>query len=98
MLIGGKHVFYEKPLAIVPDDALAIIETARRHDRYLGVCFQNRMNPAARIEAKRLLDSKKYGEIRSAMGLVAWDRHGTYYTGSDWRGRYATEGGGCIIN
>ena len=93
----GKHVFCEKPMAIQEQDARRMIEVSEKTGMKLGICFQNRMNPSS-IEAKEILDSRKYGEIISAMVLVAWDRHGSYYTDSDWRGRYATEGGGCIIN
>ncbi|MCF0262080.1 MAG: Gfo/Idh/MocA family oxidoreductase, partial [Sphaerochaetaceae bacterium] len=47
---------------------------------------------------KSIIDSKEYGEIVSAMILVAWDRQGDYYSKSPWRGKYEGEGAGCIIN
>lgn len=97
MLNRGKHVFCEKPMAINPKDAHRMVEAAEKNKRYLGVCFQNRLNSST-IMAKNLIDEKKYGDILSAIARVAWDRHGKYYTDSDWRGRYETEGGGCIIN
>jgi len=93
----GKHVLCEKPMAIYPDEAKNMIEAAEKNHRYLGICFQNRMNPTT-VMAKKELESGKYGRIVSAMAKVAWDRHGAYYTESSWRGRYATEGGGVIIN
>ncbi|HZK28175.1 MAG TPA: Gfo/Idh/MocA family oxidoreductase [Thermoclostridium sp.] len=93
----GKHVFCEKPMAILPEDGEKMIEAAKRNERYLGVCFQNRMNQTT-IMAKEAIDSGEYGQIVSVMARVAWDRHGKYYSDSPWRGRYATEGGGVIIN
>ncbi len=93
----GKHVFCEKPIAINPEDAYKMTEKAEKNQCYLGVCFQNRLNNTA-IAAKKVIDSKQYGPILSAMGRVAWDRHGSYYVDSSWRGQYETEGGGCIIN
>ncbi|MDL2228842.1 Gfo/Idh/MocA family oxidoreductase [Treponema sp. OttesenSCG-928-L16] len=93
----GKHILCEKPMAIAVRDAKRMIEVSRETGCRLGVCFQNRFNPAS-AEAKQLLEEERYGKIISAMVLVAWDRHGAYYTESDWRGAYATEGGGCIIN
>lgn len=93
----GKHVFCEKPMAIYPEDARKMIEASEKNRCYLGICFQNRMNPTT-VKAKEIIDSGEYGRILSAMARMAWDRHGTYYTESDWRGKYKTEGGGVIIN
>jgi len=54
------------------------------------------MNPTT-VKAKEIIDSGEYGRILSAM--QEWlGPHGTYYTESDWRGKYKTEGGGVIIN
>lgn len=94
---AGKDVFLEKPLAIHPSDGRRIIEVTRRTGRKLNVCFQNRMNDAT-IGARQIITSGEYGKILSASALVRWDRHGDYYGKSPWRGKYATEGGGCIIN
>ena len=93
----GINVFCEKPLAITPYDAQAMIRTSEQTGMRLGVCFQNRLNQAT-VQAKKLIDDGTYGDILSGMVLVAWDRHGKYYSDSPWRGTYEGEGGGCIIN
>lgn len=93
----GLDVFCEKPLSIAPYDVKRMIATSDQTGKHLGVCFQNRLNPAT-IEAKKLIDSGEYGRLVSAMVLVAWDRGGAYYSESAWRGTYEKEGGGCIIN
>ena len=74
-----------------------MIAAAEKCGHKLGVCFQNRLNDAS-VAAKKILDAGQYGRILSSAALVRWDRHGDYYAKSPWRGRYATEGGGCIIN
>lgn len=93
----GLDVFCEKPLAMRVYDAKQMIATSDRTGRRLGVCFQNRLNPST-IEARRIIDSGRYGKVLSGMALVTWDRHGAYYSQSPWRGTYEGEGGGCIIN
>ncbi len=93
----GIDVFTEKPLAITPYDAKKMIRKAEETGRRLGVCFQNRLNKAT-VEAKEIIESKKYGKVVSAMAIVAWDRHGEYYSKSPWRGTYEGEGGGVLIN
>lgn len=97
LLNHGKHVFTEKPMAITVEDAQKMIEAADQNNRYLGVCFQNRLNNSSQL-VKEILESNRYGKLLGIKGLVTWDRHGAYYTNSDWRGFYATEGGGSIIN
>lgn len=96
-LNAGLHVFCEKPLAILPHDAKAMIACAQENGRRLGVCFQNRMNESV-IEAKKILDEGVFGSIVSGMVVVTWERSGTYYSESPWRGMYETEGGGVLIN
>lgn len=93
----GLDVFCEKPLAITPYDAKRMISVSAQTGKRLGVCFQNRLNPST-IQAKNLIDSGSYGRIVSAMVLVAWDRGGSYYSDSEWRGTYEKEGGGSLIN
>ncbi len=93
----GKHVFCEKPMAITAREAQKVLDVSRETGMKYGVCFQNRMN-ASTVRARQILENREYGEIVSAMVLVAWDRHGDYYSKSPWRGSFVTEGGGCIIN
>ncbi|MDY5930836.1 MAG: Gfo/Idh/MocA family oxidoreductase [Candidatus Ornithospirochaeta sp.] len=93
----GISVFCEKPLAINAYDAKRMVAVSEETGMRLGVCFQNRLNQST-VEAKEIIDSGRYGRIISGMALVAWDRHGKYYSESPWRGKYQGEGGGCIIN
>lgn len=93
----GINVFCEKPLAITVAEAEEMVKVSREEGVRLGVCFQNRMNKAS-VEAKEIIDAGKYGKIVSGMVLVAWDRHGAYYSQSPWRGKYKGEGGGVVIN
>ena len=97
LLDHGLNVFCEKPLAITVNEAKQMIAKSEQTGKLLGVCFQNRLNLAS-VEAKEILESGKYGKIVGGMVLVAWDRHGKYYSESPWRGKYSGEGGGCVIN
>ncbi len=90
----GVHVFSEKPPAVNPDqwNELSLLKGIR-----IGVCFQNRLNPTVQA-AKSLITSGKAGSIKGARAFVCWNRGSEYYTGSDWRGSWLTEGGGMLIN
>ncbi|MBR6186498.1 MAG: Gfo/Idh/MocA family oxidoreductase [Clostridia bacterium] len=91
----GAAVFTEKPPAIDEEGWAQIREAAAI--RPLGVCFQNRYN-ANVLECRRMLDAGEYGKLRGLRAFVTWNRTPQYYTGTDWKGKWATEGGGALIN
>lgn len=96
-LEAGKHVLCEKPMALTVEDARRMIAARDRSKKQLGICFQNRYNEAS-VYMKDLIDSKKLGQVVGARGQVTWNRNPEYYTTSSWRGRWAMEGGGVLIN
>lgn len=96
-LANGCHVLLEKPPAITLDDLSTLAQAAGQSDRTIGVCFQNRYNPASQ-QAKHLLESGKIGPVRAARAFVTWKRDASYYAQAAWRGRWETEGGGVMIN
>jgi UDP-N-acetyl-2-amino-2-deoxyglucuronate dehydrogenase len=96
-LRSGKHVLVEKPMAITLADAETMIDVARKTGKSLGVCFQNRYNSTA-IRVKNILDSGRAGKVVYAKAALKWHRDAAYYQQSNWRGAWATEGGGVLIN
>ena len=93
----GVHVVCEKPMATTVQDGEAMIAAARESGARLEIVFQNRYNSAS-VAIKAALDSGKLGRVLGGWLRVTWYRDEAYYTQSDWRGRWATEGGGVLIN
>lgn len=93
----GIHVFTEKPPAISRDQFAELKAAAKKNHARLGICFQNRYNESTKA-MEELLASEKSGKIKGARAFVSWMRTKEYYTESDWRGKWETEGGGCLIN
>ena len=91
----GINVFLEKPMCISLDEIDELLEIEKKSSGRITVCFQNRFNPATLV-ARRIADED--GGVISAYGTVIWERSEKYYTSSGWRGAYATEGGGVMIN
>lgn len=91
----GINVFLEKPMCISTDEIDELLEIEKKSRGRITVCFQNRYNPAT-IMAQKIADED--GGVTSAYGSVFWERNEKYYTESGWRGTYATEGGGVMIN
>jgi len=93
----GVHVVCEKPMATTVEDAKAMIAAAKVGGTKLEIIFQNRYNPAT-VAVKEALNSGELGRILGGWLKVTWYRSEEYYTKNDWRGRWATEGGGALIN
>ncbi len=91
----GIAVFLEKPLAIRDEEIDRLLETERRTNARVCVSFQNRFLPRTQ-ELLRLVEA--HGGAKGCFGQVVWDRDEQYYLESGWRGFYATEGGGVMIN
>ena len=89
------HVFLEKPIGISTDEIEMLIEAERTSMARVCVCFQNRFNASVQV-AKGIAEED--GGVIEAYGSLFWKRDEKYYTESGWRGFYATEGGGVMIN
>ncbi|WNS46878.1 Gfo/Idh/MocA family oxidoreductase [Paenibacillus sp. MMS20-IR301] len=97
LLKAGKHVLTEKPLAHDVPSARMILDAAEHSAGQLGVVFQNRYNdPSMRI--KEIISAGSLGKLLCMKGIVTWTRSEEYYRNSSWRGRWATEGGGVLMN
>lgn len=94
---SGAHVLQEKPLAMDYHEGLLTAELAKNVPGKIGVCFQNRYNTTFQ-ELLHRLKTEDHGAIKAIKGLVAWNRTEDYYTEKPWRGKWATAGGGTIIN
>lgn len=96
-LDAGKHVVIEKPIDITIAAADQIIEAEQRSGRKVTVISQHRFDKSTEkvLEAVR---SGSLGTITSAIASHAWWRGQTYYDSGDWRGTWALDGGGAIMN
>lgn len=88
------HVLTEKPLCIHKEEIEEILAAEARSKATLGVCQQNRYKKA-NVFVKQYLASKK---CENGYGTVVWERSDAYYQSGAWRGKWATEGGGALIN
>lgn len=97
-LEAGARVLMEKPAAMDLAEGQALLRIQEACGLELGLCFQNRYRPSV-AEAARILGSGTYGRLLGIRALLSWRRDASYYSsGNGWRGRWATEGGGLLIN
>jgi len=93
----GLHVLTEKPIEISTARADALIEAAKQSRVQLGVIFQDRTKPHIR-QLKIWLDEGLLGRPLIVDARVMWYRPTEYYSSSRWRGTFALDGGGALIN
>ena len=93
----GLHVLVEKPLDVTTAKVDALIREIDRAGVTAGVFFQDRLKPDV-VRMKAMVDSGQIGAPVLASGRVKWYRPPEYYRGSRWRGTWALDGGGALMN
>lgn len=94
---AGKHVLVEKPMALAPHDADAAIAACRAAGVTLGVALQRRTDPRFRA-VKAALDGGGLGRIVLGNVSIPYVRPQEYYDSAAWRGTWALDGGGALMN
>jgi len=94
---SGVNVLVDKPMAINLREADELIRRAEVKGVKLGVILQSRFDDSFNF-VKSLADKGALGRLIMGEAVVEWYRTEEYYLGSSWRGRWATEGGGALIN
>jgi predicted dehydrogenase len=93
----GIHVISEKPLGVTLTPVDKMIRAAKKSGCTFAVMYQNRGRGLIR-KAKRMLEDGTVGEIVRVYYLAPCFRSQTYWEADPWRGRWATEGGGVLVN
>lgn len=96
-LEAGRHVLVEKPLAARPSEARAMVAAAEKAGRVLAVALQHRHRPEVR-HARDLVARGALGRIERAVVVATYPKRADYYRAAPWRGTWAGEGGGVLLN
>jgi UDP-N-acetyl-2-amino-2-deoxyglucuronate dehydrogenase len=94
---AGKHVLVEKPLAITLADADALIDACRTAGVYLSVALQRRTDPDF-CAARDALAAGALGRLILGVITIPYLRTQKYYDSAAWRGTWALDGGGALMN
>ena len=96
-LHAGKHVIIEKPVEVSLEACDRIIAAEEETGKKVTVISQHRFDAATAV-VKEAIDSGKLGRIVLADASVKWWRTQAYYDSGDWRGTWALDGGGALMN
>ncbi len=91
----GKDVVLEKPATIDIEDYYELLRIVKEKNIKCMICLQNRYNPCIEYIKNNDLN---LGNVLGVKGILTWKRTPEYYTSSNWRGKWQTEGGGLLIN
>jgi len=94
---AGKHVVVEKPLEITLPRCDAIIDACDKAGVRLCTIFPSRFG-AANLRLKEAIDLGRFGRLTLGDTYVKWWRTQQYYDSGGWRGTWALDGGGALMN
>ena len=96
-LQAHKHVICEKPLDITLARIDHMIATAAKANVKLGGIFPFRFDSVV-LQIKKAIDAGRFGSLALVTGSVPWWRTDEYYDTGGWRGTWALDGGGALMN
>lgn len=95
---AGKHVVVEKPLDVDLAKAREFVALSEQHPEIsVSVISQHRFDPAT-LKVLELAKSERFGQITTGIASIAWWRSQGYYDSASWRGTWAEDGGGALMN
>lgn len=94
---ASKHVVVEKPMTLSLEDADAVIAAAEENGVKLGVVLQRRAEPFFE-QVKRAVDAGDLGRLTLGSVLIPYHRPQEYFESAGWRGTWALDGGGVLMN
>ena len=96
-LKAGKHVICEKPLEITTERIDQLMDAAKKSGKTVSAVLNRRFHPG--MDAfKKAADENRFGNLTSASAYVKWYRDQAYYDSAGWRGTWALDGGGALMN
>lgn len=93
----GKHCLVEKPLETTVARIDEMIEAHASAGTTLAGIFNTRYTDGAKLLRKARMDGR-FGALTYLSATCPWWRDQTYYSESDWKGTWALDGGGALMN
>ena len=94
---AGKHIIVEKPLDITLQRCDGMIDAAQRAGVVLSTIFPSRFHESSQL-LKSAIDQGRFGKLTMGDAYVKWFRTQEYYDSGAWRGTWALDGGGALMN
>lgn len=96
-LKAGKHAVTTKPMEVTPEKCDAMIELSLKANRLLAVDFGSRYRETVR-RVRRAIEAGTFGRLLFGNAHMWNYRSQYYYDKGGWRGSWAMDGGGSMMN
>jgi UDP-N-acetyl-2-amino-2-deoxyglucuronate dehydrogenase len=96
-LEAGKNVVIEKPAEVSLERTDAIIAAQEAAGTLVAVISQHRFDPSTELLVGAI-ERGELGRLTSGIASIDWWRGQSYYDSGDWRGTWALDGGGALMN
>jgi predicted dehydrogenase len=94
---AGVHVLCEKPISDKLSEADQMVAAADKAGIKFSAVFQRRWWPACQ-RIREAIDAGKLGQLTVGECVSKLWRPAEYFASDPWRGKWATEGGGVLMN
>jgi len=94
---AGKHVVVEKPIEVTLERVDAIIEACDEAGVKLAGIFPSRFVGCNRL-VKEAVQQGRFGRLTLGSAYIKWYRSQDYYDRGGWKGTWALDGGGALMN
>ena len=95
--LAGKHILCEKPLDTTTEKVDEIIAACDKTGVLMMSVFQSRFVKNVGL-IKQAIDAGRFGKIVLVSCQCKWFRTQEYYDSASWRGTWALDGGGALMN
>lgn len=95
----GVHVLCDKPAAVQSSEVECMLAAEKANPGTTLALIHNQRTAEVFCKVKDLIDSGELGQLRRSSWIINnWWRPDSYYESSSWRGTWAGEGGGVLVN
>lgn len=94
---SGRHVIVEKPMEISHEAIEQMLRVQQESGVKMAVISQHRFDPATR-HVYELVHQRAFGRLVLGSAQIPWWRSQKYYDSGAWRGTWALDGGGVLMN
>lgn len=94
---AGKHVMVEKPIDVTLESAQELIDVCHENHVKLSCIYQRRFYPSVQ-QLRAAVQKGDFGRLVECCCHTKWYRDQAYFDVARWRGTWAMDGGGALMN
>jgi UDP-N-acetyl-2-amino-2-deoxyglucuronate dehydrogenase len=94
---AGCDVIVEKPMEITRERVAEMLRVQQETGRKMAVISQHRFDEST-MQVHKFVEQQAFGRLVLGNAAIPWWRSQQYYDSGAWRGTWALDGGGVLMN